>query len=70
MLLLPPVPERVRWMFGPAEKEIAIRRSKQAFNTPHTGVKVHQLIAVLKDRKIWCYGEEIDIGLEWMFQFC
>ena len=57
-------------MFGPAEKEIAIRRSKQAFNTPHTGVKVHQLIAVLKDRKIWCYGEEIDIGLEWMFQFC
>ena len=55
MLLLPPVPERIRWFFTEEEKQIAVRRSKQAFNTPDTGFKLGQLKAVLRDRKIWFY---------------
>ncbi|BCS19859.1 uncharacterized protein APUU_20291S [Aspergillus puulaauensis] len=43
MALLPPVPERAHRFFTAEEKQIAIRRSKQAFNTPHTGVKLKQL---------------------------
>lgn len=58
MILLPPVPERVRRFFTKEEKEIAVRRSKQAFNTPNTGVKLKQLRAVLTDRKVWFYGEK------------
>ncbi|KAJ5595467.1 uncharacterized protein N7459_001675 [Penicillium hispanicum] len=56
MILLPPVPERVRWLFTEQEKQIAIRRSKQAFNTPHSGFQLKQLRAVLTDHKIWFYG--------------
>lgn len=56
MALLPPVPERVHRFFTAEEKQIAIRRSKQAFNTPHTGVKRKQLRAVLTDHKVWFYG--------------
>jgi hypothetical protein len=56
MVLLPPVPERVNRFFTEGEKQIAIRRSKQAFNTPHTGIKLKPLRAAVTDRKVWFYG--------------
>lgn len=54
--ILPPVPEKIRWFFSEKEKEIAIRRSRQAFNVPHSKLSPTHLLLVLKDPKIWFYG--------------
>ncbi|KAF3402848.1 High-affinity nicotinic acid transporter [Talaromyces pinophilus] len=54
--ILPPVPEKIRWFFSEKEKEIAIRRSRQAFNVPHSKLSPTHLLLVLRDPKIWFYA--------------
>jgi hypothetical protein len=56
-LLLPPVPERLTWGWSAKQKEIAVRRSREAYNV--TGAKIHlkQLLDLVKDAKAWFYGK-------------
>ncbi|KAH8705429.1 putative pantothenate transporter [Talaromyces proteolyticus] len=54
-VILPPVPEKIRWFFSEKEKEIAIRRSRQAFNVPYSRLSANHLLLVLKDPKVWFY---------------
>ncbi|KAK5653020.1 hypothetical protein OQA88_9306 [Cercophora sp. LCS_1] len=50
---LPNTPERVKRGFTAQEKEIAIRRTKEAFNVPHTRLHLRQMGAAVKDPKTW-----------------
>ncbi|KAH8705207.1 putative pantothenate transporter [Talaromyces proteolyticus] len=53
--ILPPVPEKLRWGFSQAEKDMALRRSREAFNSENASVVPHQLLALLKDLKMYLY---------------
>ncbi|KAK4234664.1 putative transporter [Achaetomium macrosporum] len=55
-LLLPSTPERVKRGFTAEEKEIALRRTREAYNVPHTRPNLRQLIAALRDPKTWFYS--------------
>ncbi|OKL55581.1 hypothetical protein UA08_09178 [Talaromyces atroroseus] len=52
LALLPSTPEKTTWMFSEKEREIAMRRSREAFNVAHTKIEPKQLIAVVKDPKV------------------
>ncbi|KAJ8103705.1 putative pantothenate transporter [Lipomyces tetrasporus] len=56
LALLPATPETAGWVFTKKEKEIGMRRSREAFNIPHTKIQPKQLIAVIKDPKVWFYA--------------
>jgi len=53
--LLPGTPERVKRRFTAAEKQIALRRTKEAFNIPHTRPNLRQILDALKDPKTWFF---------------
>ncbi|KAK0614839.1 putative pantothenate transporter [Bombardia bombarda] len=55
VFVLPPAPENIKRGFTKAEREIALRRTKEAYNVPHTTIHLKQLLAVLKDKKILFY---------------
>ena len=56
-LLLPSSPEKLRWGWSTAEKEIALRRYREAFNVENdTHVRGAQILGVLKDPKSWFYS--------------
>jgi hypothetical protein len=55
-IILPPVPEKIRWLFSEEEKEIAIRRSREAFNVPNSKLSPTHLVFVLRDPKVWYYS--------------
>jgi hypothetical protein len=55
MALLPSTPETLRWGFSESEKQIAVRRTRENFNIPHTRIRPKQLLAVIKDPKAWFY---------------
>lgn len=44
LFALPPVPERLKWGFSVEEKRMAVVRTWQANNTPHTKVNFRQLL--------------------------
>lgn len=54
--LLPPVPEKLKWGFTAEQKGIAIRRSREAYNIIDAKINPRQLVALLKDPKIYFYG--------------
>jgi hypothetical protein len=56
LVLLPSTPEKKSWAFSEKEQEIGMRRSREAFNIAHSKVEPKQLIAVVKDPKVWVYG--------------
>ena len=56
VFILPNTPERVKRGFTAEEKKIALRRTQEAYNVPHTRPKMRQLVAALKDPKTWFYG--------------
>lgn len=56
-VLLPPVPEKLKWGFNAEEKQIAIQRSKEAYNIIDAKINPRQLIWLLKDPKIYFYGD-------------
>ncbi|PYI11228.1 putative pantothenate transporter [Aspergillus sclerotiicarbonarius CBS 121057] len=55
LFVLPPVPEKLRWGFSQPEKEMAIRRSREAFNSEDAGIIPRQLFALAKDMKMYLY---------------
>jgi hypothetical protein len=56
MFLLPPVPEKITRFFSIEEKEIAVLRSREAFNEPDAHFRAKHLLLVAKDLKIWFFG--------------
>ena len=54
--ILPPVPEKLKWGFTTEQKEIAIRRSKEAYNILDAKINPRQLLWLFKDPKIYFYG--------------
>ncbi|KAK0701307.1 major facilitator superfamily domain-containing protein [Lasiosphaeris hirsuta] len=54
--ILPNTPERVKRGFTAEEKAIALRRSKEAYNVPHTRPHLNQLVVALRDPKTWFYS--------------
>ena len=55
--LLPDTPERVKRGFTVKEKEIAIRRSKEAYNAPNARPNLRQLGSAVRDTKTWFYSK-------------
>ncbi|KAK4501512.1 hypothetical protein PRZ48_007321 [Zasmidium cellare] len=49
LLLLPPAPEKARWYFTAPEKELAIRRTREAFNEPHSKIRWADLAKIFRD---------------------
>lgn len=56
MALLPPVPEKLRFGFSQEEKEMAIIRSQEAYNTVDAKIAPKQLVALVKDPKTYLHG--------------
>ncbi len=59
MAILPPVPEKVKFGFTKQEKEMAVQRSQEAFNTTDAKVKPKQLLAMVKDPKTYFYSKSV-----------
>ena len=53
MLILPPVPEKVKWGFSSKEKAIAVRRTEESFNVVGAKVDLKRLLDLVKDPKIY-----------------
>jgi hypothetical protein len=51
LFLLPPVPEKLKRGFSAEQKDIAVRRSKEAYNTLDAKIDLKQLLKLLKDPK-------------------
>jgi hypothetical protein len=49
--LLPPSPENLQWFFNAQEKEIALRRYREAFNIERTKVPPKIMLNTIKDTK-------------------
>jgi hypothetical protein len=56
ILLLPASPENLRWFFNAQEKEIALRRYREAFNIERTKVSLKIILKTFKDTKAWFYS--------------
>ena len=57
LFLLPPVPEKLKWGFSSAEKDMAVRRSREAFNAENAGIVPAQLLSLARDVKMYLYSE-------------
>lgn len=55
MLLLPPVPERLRWGFSADEKRLAIVRTLQANNTPGARIRWTEVPTAFKNPMLYVY---------------
>ncbi|KAK4168310.1 putative transporter [Cladorrhinum sp. PSN259] len=55
LFLLPTTPERVKWGFSKEEKEIAMRRTHEAYNVPNAKPNSAQFMAALRDPKTWFF---------------
>ena len=55
--LLPPVPEKIKWGFTEEQKEIAKRRTREAFNVEDAKINPRLLLALAKDPQTYFYGE-------------
>jgi hypothetical protein len=56
MILLPPSPENLQWFFNAQEKEIGLRRYREAFNIERSKVSPKILLDTTKDAKAWFYS--------------
>lgn len=65
LLLLPSTPEKSGWAFSEEEKQIAMRRTREAYNVAYAKIQPRQLIAVIRDPKAWFYGKKQSM-LYWM----
>ena len=59
MVLLPPVPEKVKRGFTEQEKKIAKRRTIEAYNVPGTGIHPKHLRSLAKDPKVYFYSTSV-----------
>jgi glycine betaine/choline ABC-type transport system substrate-binding protein len=57
MAVLPSVPEKVSFGFTKQEKEMALRRTQEAYNTTDAKIKPKQLVALAKDPKTYFYSK-------------
>jgi MFS family permease len=55
LVLLPPVPERLKWGFTPHETRLAVVRTWQANNTPNATFRWHQLSQTFKSPMFYTY---------------
>ncbi|KIW34299.1 uncharacterized protein PV07_01086 [Cladophialophora immunda] len=55
LLMLPPLPEQVRWGFTEEEKALARRRTIEGYNEPNAQIKPKQILAIFKDRRTYLY---------------
>ena len=53
MLILPPVPEKIRWGYSAKEKAIAVRRTEESYNVVGAKINLHHLLELVKDPKIY-----------------
>jgi hypothetical protein len=67
IFLLPPSPENLQWLFNAQEKEIALRRYREAFNIERTKVSPKIILNTIKDTKAWFYSMCLSIAC-WAFQ--
>lgn len=65
LLVLPPLPEKLKWGFTKEEKEIALRRQKEA-HMDAGGRKFHKehVPLVFKDPKLYGFGKSNSDGDE------
>jgi hypothetical protein len=57
LFVLPSSPERLRWGFSAAEKEIGLRRYREAFNVEGDNkIRGAQILGALQDPKTSFYG--------------
>lgn len=56
LFLLPPVPEKVKWGFSQEQKEIARRRTLEAYNVEDAKIHPKHILLIAKDPKIYFYG--------------
>lgn len=59
IFLLPPVPEKLNRGWTSDEKAIAIRRSREAFNSSDAKIQLKQIVALLKDPKAWFLSKHL-----------
>jgi hypothetical protein len=62
LLLLPPVPEKIRWEFSKQEKKILVARSKEAYNTIDAKINSKQLVSLAKEAKTYLFGRGCSIS--------
>ena len=55
LLILPPVPEKLRWGFTEDEKRLAIIRTQQANNTPGAKIRWKEVLPSLKEPMLYVY---------------
>jgi hypothetical protein len=65
----PPVPERLTWGWNARQKEIAVRRSREAFNVEGAKINVRQLLELVRDAKAWFYSKSFPVILQRGFGF-
>lgn len=53
LILLPGTPERIRWGFTAAEKEVVIQRSRAVHNTGDSKIRPALILKLLADPKFW-----------------
>ncbi len=56
LFLLPPVPEKVTWGFSTKQKEIAKRRTAEAYNVEGAKINPRQLLVLAQDPKIYFFS--------------
>lgn len=56
LFLLPPVPEKVKWGFSQEQKEIARRRTLEAYNVEDAKINPKHILLLAVDPKIYFYG--------------
>ena len=57
LLLLPPAPEKARMFFTAAEKELAVKRTREAFNEPHSKIRWGDLPKIFRDWNFYLFAE-------------
>lgn len=55
--LLPPVPERLKWGWTEEEKQISLRRTREAYNEVEAKIRPKHLLELFKDPKVYFLGE-------------
>lgn len=56
LLLLPPLPDQIRWGFTEDEKALARRRAIEGYNDLDAEIKPKQILSIFKDRRLYLYG--------------
>jgi hypothetical protein len=57
---LPSLPERTRWGFSAAEKKVLVERTRRAYNSEDSRVRIPLIWVTLKDPKILLIGTSVN----------